>query len=118
GEQRLGARGLGRAGVAGGEDAAVHRGEVGGEQDGGTGDLLDLRRVAVVEEAVGGEVLVDGAERGGGLGRPAGSGHAARRVDDHAGGLHRAGAHERGEGERRSRRVAPGDGDVGGGGDV
>ena len=46
-------------GVAGGQDAPVHRREVRGEQHLGADLLLDLRRVAVVEQAVGGEVLVD-----------------------------------------------------------
>ena len=54
----------GRAGVAGGQDAPVHRREVRREQHLGAEVLLDLGRVAVVEQPVGGEVLVDGAERG------------------------------------------------------
>ena len=45
---------------------------------------LHLRGVAVVEQPVGGDVLVDGAERGGGLGGPAGTRHARHGVDDDA----------------------------------
>ena len=41
-------------------------------------------RVPVVEQPVGGEVLVDGAERVAWRRRPAGAGHAAGGVDDDA----------------------------------
>ena len=72
----------GRTGVAGGEDASVHRRQMGREQDlsrraGHRGEvLLDLRGVAVVEQAVGGEVLVDRAEAGG---RPSAAGRRPTR---------------------------------------
>ena len=94
---------VGRAGVAGGEDAPVHRREVRREQhlDVGAGDvgqaLLDLGGVPVVEQAVGREVLVDRAERGGGLGRPAGARHPAGGVDDDARRLDQPGPQQRGE---------------------
>ena len=73
--------------------------------------LLDLGRVAVVEQAVGVEVLVDGAERVVGLGGPAGAGDAAGGVDDEPGALDEPGVEQRGEGERRRRDVAAGRGD-------
>ena len=50
---------------AGGEDAAVHRREVRGEQDVAAERHLHLGGVAVVEQAVGGEILVDRVEMGG-----------------------------------------------------
>ena len=59
---------------------------------GAPSDLLDLGRVPVVEQPVGGEVLVDGAERGGRLRRPAGAGHPAGGVDDDPGRLDQPGA--------------------------
>ena len=61
---------------------------------------LDLGRVPVVQQAVGGEVFVDCAEGGVGLRRPAGATHAAGGVDDNAGGLDQARLHEWAEGER------------------
>ena len=54
--------GVGGSGVAGGQDAPHHGGQVGGEQDRGAEALLHLGGVAVVEQAVGDEVLVDGGE--------------------------------------------------------
>ena len=109
---------LGRPGVAGGEDAPVHRGQVGREQHLGPGDLLDLGRVAVVEQAVGGEVLVDRAERA--CSPWAAARHRTRRggVDDDAGRLDQPGPHERGQGQRRGGHVAAGGGDRGGPGEL
>ena len=70
--------------------------------------LLDLRGVAVVEQPVGGEVLVGAAERELAL---AGARHAAGGVDDDAVGLDQPGPHQRGQRQGRRRRVAAGRGD-------
>ena len=80
--------------------------------------LLDLRRVAVVEQAVGVEVLVDGAERGVGLGGPTGARDATRRIHDEPGALDEAGVEQRGERERRRGHVAAGRGDESGADEV
>ncbi len=80
----------GRPGVTGGQDAPVHRRQMRREQhlDVVAGDprerLLDLRCVPMIQEAVGGEVLVDGAERVGRLRWTTGARHPARGVDDDA----------------------------------
>ncbi len=116
---------LSRPGVAGGEDAPHHRGEVRGEQHRGAESLLDLRRVPVVEQAVGDEVLVDRAKVERLRGGPPGPGHPARRVHDERGGgpRERSGQvqgsrlHQRGEGEQGGGRVAPRGGDPSGAGE-
>ena len=100
-----------RAGVAGGQDAPVHRRQVRREQHRGVEVLLDLGGVAVVEEAVGVEVLVDGAEGRVGLRAATGAGDPAGGVDDHAGALDEAGVEQRRQGERGGRDVAAGRGD-------
>ena len=77
----------------------------------GPDHLLHLRRVAVVEQAVGDEVLVHRGvvrRRRGLSPRPRG---AARRVDDQPARLDEAGGDERRERERRGRHVAAGCGD-------
>ncbi len=71
-----------------------------------------------VEQPVGAEVLVDRAERGGGLGGPARSGHAAGRVDDDPGGLDQPGPYQRGQGQGGGRRVAARRGHVAVGADL
>ena len=111
GEQVVGGDRLGRPGVAGGEDAPAHRGQVGREEHLGPGDLLDLGRVPVVEEAVGREVLVDRGEERRVLEPAPGPGHPGRGVDDDAGRLDQALLHERGQGQRGRRHVAAGGGD-------
>ncbi len=71
--------------------------------------LLDLRRVAVAGDAVGGDVLVDGDEvRLVGRGA-AGAGGAGLGVDDHVG--EQAGVRQRREPEQRRGREAAGVGD-------
>ena len=112
GEERLGGQlGAGSGpGVAGRQDPPVHRHQVGGEEDLGGQVLLDLGRVAVVEEAVGDDVLVDGAERVRRRGRPAGTGDAAGGVDDDAGRLDQVGVEQRGQGQRGGGDVAAGRG--------
>ena len=79
---------------------------------------LDLGRVPVVQQAVGGEVLVDGTEGGVGLRWPTGATHAAGRIDDDAGGLDQARLHEWAEGERGGGDVAAGRSDQFGAGEV
>ncbi len=71
----------GGSGVAGGQDAPVHRSQVGCEDDLGADGLLDLGGVTVIEQAVGGEILVDRVEVGVRLGCPACSGNPAGGVD-------------------------------------
>jgi hypothetical protein len=95
-------------GVAGGEDAPVHRREVGREEELGADLLLHLGGVAVREQAVRGHVLVDGREAVGKVGLAAGAGDSGRGVDDHAGRLDQAGLDERPQRERRRRHVAAG----------
>ena len=62
----------------------------------------------MIEQAVGGEVLVDRAERVRGRRHAAGAGHAARRVDDDPGALDQAGIEQRGQRQRGGRDVAAG----------
>src|SRR5438105_15536105 len=83
---------------------------MGREDDLGASGLLDLRRVAMVQQSVGGEVLVHVREVHGGLqsaARPAGSGGG---VDDNAGRLEAAAAHQRRQGQCGGGRIAPGGG--------
>ena len=120
----VGADRTGRSGVTGGQDAPVHRCEMRGEEhlDIGAGVAadrhLDLGRVPVMQQAVGGEVLVDGTEGGVGLRRPTGATHAAGCVDDDAGGLDQARLHEWAEGERGGGDVAAGRSDQFGTGEI
>ncbi len=81
------------------------------EQHLGSDDLLDLGGVAMVEQAVGGDVLVGGAEQAGVLQRATGAAHAGDRVDDDARRLDRTLAHEGRQGEARRRDVAARRGD-------
>ena len=115
--------GAGRADVAGGEDPAGHRDEVGQEVDaagarvrvrgGGLAGqlLLDLADVAVGEDAVRLDALVDLAEVEVGLGVAAGARDAALGVHDDVGD--QAGTGERRQGEDRRRGVAAGGADDG-----
>ena len=80
--------------------------------------LLDLRGVPVVEQPVGGEVLVDRVEVGVRLGSPARARHPAGGVDDDALRLDQAGPDQRGQGQRGGRRVAAGGGDQRGAGQI
>ena len=86
---------------------------MGGEQHLAVGahGLFDLGGVAVAEQAVGVEVLVDRAERGVGLRRPPRPRHAAGRVDHDPRRLDQPVADERGEGEGGGGHVAAGGGD-------
>ena len=81
------------AGVTGGQNAAVHGGKVRREDE----RRIDARilpqhhlhfgSVPMVEQSVGAEVLIDGAERGVGFGWPPGSAHPGSRIDDETGRL-------------------------------
>ena len=68
--------------------------------------LLHLGRVPMLEQAVGDEVLVDGAEGGVLLQCHARARHAASGIDDDPGRVDDAPAHQRRERERRRRRIA------------
>ena len=111
-EHLVGAGGAGWPGVAGCENPAVHGSQMGREEHLHVGAgvpghrHLDLRGVAVGEQPVGGEVLVNRAERGVGLGRPARSRHPAGRVDDDPCRLNRAGRHQGGEGQGGRGHIA------------
>jgi hypothetical protein len=94
-----------------GRASTGRRHEVRREQHLGAGGLLDLRGVPVVEQPVRGEVLVDGAEVRGVLEAPSRPAHAGGGVDDHTRPVDGTSPHERGEGERPCRDVAPGCGD-------
>ena len=82
---------LGRPGVDRGQDAAVHRGELGGEDHLGPAagvageDLLDLGRVPVPADVVGRHALVALGKVGHQLRRPARPADAALGVDDDVG---------------------------------
>ena len=99
-------------GVAGGQDAPVHRRQVRREEHGRAERLLDLGRVPMIEQAVGREVLVHRAERRVRLRGAPCPGRTGRRVHDDPVGDHQPGAHERRQGQHRGRRVAARSGDV------
>ena len=113
-----GARAVGRAGVAGGQDAPHHGGQVRGEEHLGPEDLLHLGGVAVGQQAVGHEVLVDRPEVQRVLGRAPGSRDARGRIDDDPAGLDQPGPQQRGQGQPGRRRVAAGRGDQRGAAEV
>ena len=102
----------GRAGVAGGEDAAAGGHQVRGEQHLRAGHHLHLGGVAMVEEAVGAEIAVDRAEMRAGIGRAAGAADARGGVDDDALLLDRAGLDQRPQRQAGGGRVAAGRGDA------
>src|SRR5205814_5435950 len=100
------------SGGAGGEDPAVHREQVRGEnhldrlaRDVGEG-LLDLRGVAVAADVVGGDTLVALGEVRGELGRAARAGDAALAIDDEVAQADVLARDEGGEGEDGPLRVA------------
>ncbi len=95
-------------GVARGQDPPVHGGEVGGEDELGPDGLLHLGGVAVVEQPVGGEILVHRAKL-------RGFGQLAPRPRDPAGGVHHdargldePAADQRGQGQGGRSHVATG----------
>ena len=104
---------LGGPGVAGGQDAAHHRGQVRREEHLGAEDLLHLGRVAVGQQPVGGEVLVDRPEVQRLLEPAARPRDARRRVDHDPGPLHQAASDQRGQGQPGRGRVAAGGGHEG-----
>ena len=74
-------------------------------------DLLHFGRVAMGQQAVRHEVLVDGPEVQGVGGRPPGPGGARGRIDDDPASLDQPGPHEGRQGQPGRRRVAAGGGD-------
>ena len=78
---------------------------------------ISISGVCRWQQAVGGEVLVDGTEGGVGLRRPAGA-TTPLAVDDDAGGLDQARLHEWAEGERGGGDVAAGRSDQFGTGEI
>ena len=84
------------------------------EQHLGAEVLLDLRGVAVVEQAVRREVLVDGAERRARAQIASGAGDAAGGVDDDPRRFDETPIEQRSESQRRGGDVAPGRGNQAG----
>ena len=95
-----------------------HGGEMRGEEHLGAQDLLHLGRVAMGQQAVGREVLVDRPEVQRVLGGPPGARDARGGIDDDPAGLDQPGPHQRGQGQAGRRRVAAGGGDQRGPGEV
>lgn len=110
----------GRLGVAGGQNAAIHRGQVGRENDSHLAagnvreNLVDLRHVAMRADSVGREVFIALGEMEVGLGFATGPADAADAIDDQAVWGDRAGANQRGESEDGRGRVTAWIGDEGG----
>ena len=106
--------GAGGAGVTGGQDPPGHGGQVGGEEDLGPDGLLDLGRVPVGEEAVGGEVLVHRGEVHGRRRVPSGARGPGGGVDDDPAAGDEAGPDQGGQGQGGGRRVTARRGHQGG----
>ncbi len=103
------ARAASGAAVTRGEDAAHHGCQVGREEDLGSvpQDLLHFRGVAMRQQPVRREVLVDRSEVQRLLRTAAGAGDARRGIHHDAGGLHQAPACQGREGQPRRGGVAP-----------
>ena len=98
-------------GITSGQDAPGHRRQVRREQHLRSGGLLDLRRVAVVEEPVGHEVLVHRSELSGVLEPASCARHPAGRVHDDTGRFDGPRPDQRGQSQRSGGHVAARRGD-------
>ena len=97
--------------VAGGENPARHRDEMGREKHCSSQGHFHFSRMTVVEQAIGREASVDRAETGRLLRLAPRTADARGRVDDQAPRIDQSAVHQRLQCEDRGRGVAAGGGD-------